>query len=310
MVVEEADRVRRRELERAPGRGRPERRRQRHEEVRAEPLRVAALVEVAAERVRARSRPRRASAARCAASGRSPRAGRGTAGSRRSARCANGRRPEYSRPQLVAADRERHLRLAASRTPSSVEEPVRAAGSSASLWTRKPVSSASPSCDDGVRVPAGAAVALEQLDLVRAREHVRGAEARRSRCRRSLSASTDIRSGCEYRFADGSKSARHGSAAMTRSTETAPGVGTVRAADEPHQPGRDAGRRPRPAARDRLGDGPALGRRLPPGRPRAPGRHVRRLRVRDHDRLPPLLHAPRLRDARAGQGDCSRSSAA
>jgi len=39
-MVEEADRVRRREVERALGRSRPQRRRERHEEVRAEPLRI------------------------------------------------------------------------------------------------------------------------------------------------------------------------------------------------------------------------------------------------------------------------------
>ena len=40
-----------------------------------------------------------------------------------------------------------------------------------------------------------------------------------------------------------------------------------------------------------------------PARPRALRRLLRRLRVRDDDRLPPLLHAPRLRDEPAGRGD-------
>ena len=51
---------------------------------------------------------------------------------------------------------------------------------------------------------------------------------------------------------------------------------TVRGRNEPHQPGRDADRGGRPAARAPLGDGPALGRRLPLGRPRAARRLLRR----------------------------------
>ena len=51
VVVEEANRVGGGKLERPPGRGRPERGRQRHEEVPAETLRVAVLVEIRAERM-------------------------------------------------------------------------------------------------------------------------------------------------------------------------------------------------------------------------------------------------------------------
>src|SRR5207248_4956863 len=49
MVVEEPDRVRRREVERALRRRRPQRRRERHEEVRAEPLRIAVSFHVLSE---------------------------------------------------------------------------------------------------------------------------------------------------------------------------------------------------------------------------------------------------------------------
>ncbi len=93
VILEEADRVRRRELERAPRRRRPERRGERHEEVAAEAPRVAALVEVLGERLRLVPGPRRAQPAPdLPEEPVEPRAGevRG---------CANGRRPEYSSPQ-------------------------------------------------------------------------------------------------------------------------------------------------------------------------------------------------------------------
>ena len=80
-------------------------------------------------------------------------------------------------------------------------------------------------------------------------------------------------------------------------------VGTVRAAHEPDQPGGDARRRRRPAARHRRRRGSALGSRLPLGRRRRARRLLRRLRVRDDDRLPPLLHAQGLRGAHAREGD-------
>ncbi len=72
---------------------------------------------------------------------------------------------------------------------------------------------------------------------------------------------------------------------------------------EPDQPDRHARRRHRPAARDPRRDGTPLGRRVPLVRPRSFHRLLRRVRVRDDDRLPPLLHAPRLRDEQAGRGD-------
>ena len=51
-----------------------------------------------------------------------------------------------------------------------------------------------------------------------------------------------------------------------------------------------------------VGDGPALGRGVQLARPRSPRRALRRLRVRDDDRIPPLLHAQGLRDRTGSEG--------
>jgi hypothetical protein len=72
--------------------------------------------------------------------------------------------------------------------------------------------------------------------------------------------------------------------------------------DEPDQPGRHDRGGDRAAPRRRSRDDLALGFGVPPARRRAPRLLLRPLRVRDYDRLPPLLHAPRVRGACAREG--------
>ena len=100
-----------------------------------------------------------------------------------------------------------------------------------------------PVADDRVRVPAGARLALEELDLVRAREHVRRSEA-------GDSAADD-----RYPHNRTSPSCEDWLTVVDAPVPIAAPLSGRRRhrppAHEPHQPGRDAGRRRRPAARGR-----------------------------------------------------------
>ena len=118
VVLEEADRVRRRELERPLGGGRPQRRGERDEVVRAEPPRVAAAPSRTRRASAPRSPPRRATAAPSAATGRPRRGARGTAGRPLRRGWANGRLPDHSRPHAPQLT-ENDISAACTPTPSS-----------------------------------------------------------------------------------------------------------------------------------------------------------------------------------------------
>ena len=169
MVLEEADRVRGGELERAAGRSRPERRGERHEEVPAEALRVAVVVEVLAERLRIVLGPRGAEPAADLPQQRDEPGPGGVRGL--------GERPpaRVLESAVGAADGERHVRLVGLHVQLA-EEPreervVPLVVDEEARVERKPV------VDDRVRVTSGAPVAFEHRDLVRPREQVGRTEA-------------------------------------------------------------------------------------------------------------------------------------
>ena len=159
-------------------------------------------------------------------------------------------------PAAPAADRERHLRRVR-RHAELGEEPAEQRVVQR-VVDEEPGVERDPVDDDRVRVPARARLPLEQLDLVRAREHVRRTEAR--------DPAADDRyphnrhsSRCEYwlPMID----------APVPAIAPLPALRHRPPAHEPHQPGRHADRGRRPAARGRRGRRSALERRLPPRRP-------------------------------------------
>ena len=157
------------------GRGRPERGGERDEEVAAEALRVAVLVEVAAERPAVQillvERP---------AGGAQPAADLPEepveAGARRVPRLRERPAARVLEPAVAAADRERHVRLLR-RGPRARGRDGRAAGSSARCGRGSRCRARDRRRTTVLTCPPAPRLSLEDLDLVRAREHVRGAEA-------------------------------------------------------------------------------------------------------------------------------------
>ena len=168
----------------------------------------------------------------------------------------------------------------------------------------KPVSRPMPRCSTVCDVAAGARVLLEQLHVVRAREKVgrsqachSGSDYGDSHLRTAIRTLSNI--GCRETFA---RSTSLHLAATDGDRRAAPPTRRHRPLrHEPDQPGRHARRGGPTAARDPPRDGPALGNRVPLDRRRRPDRGLHGLRLRDDDRLPPLLLAPELPGPRAGQ---------
>ena len=169
VVVEEPDRRRGGVLERAARRRRPERGRQRNEKVPPEAAREASLVEVASQRQRVVEIRERALCGQEPASDlpeqrEEPRVGGATA--------LRERPPARVLEAAGARDRERHLRRlgrdAELREESRQERVVAGVVDEEARVEREPVA------PDRAGVTAGALVALEDLDVVRALEHVRG----------------------------------------------------------------------------------------------------------------------------------------